>query len=190
MAFEKLLAFTKDVSDFADRVTGNPAEIKAQFDAAPDEVRQYLNKLIDALKSTATGDSGAKNTGATAITGLTGTDVQSLLEGLKSYTDQKKLAAQSNNSRFEVCAATFFTNGGSNNATANVNFAQAFTTAPVIFPANITQSASYADTIRYPYISNVTTTGFTVKITTADVNNLGTGGSPSNIFMNFLAIGN
>lgn len=86
MSFNKLTAFTKKVADLADDVQGNPAELKADFDAAPEELRSYFNNLIDALKSTAGGDSGAKNLGATAITNLTGTDVQSLLEDLASKT--------------------------------------------------------------------------------------------------------
>lgn len=87
MAFEKLVSFTKDVSDLADKpALGSTAALKAQFDAAPDEVRVYLNKLIDALKSIADNDSGADNTGATAIAGLTGTTVQSLLEDLTTKT--------------------------------------------------------------------------------------------------------
>jgi hypothetical protein len=106
--FQKLASFTKKVADFADHVTGNPAENKAQFDAAPEELRTYFNNLIDALKSTASGDSGAKNTGATAIAGLTGTDVQSLLESLKTYVDNTNTGAifgkgsQSFNSGFMV----------------------------------------------------------------------------------------
>jgi hypothetical protein len=82
--FEKLVSFTKKVADLADRPSLNSSELKSQFDAAPDEVRVFLNKLIDALKSTATGDSGAKNVGATSISGLTGTDVQTLLENLNT----------------------------------------------------------------------------------------------------------
>lgn len=89
MSFNQLTAFTKKVADFADQVTGNPADIKAQFDAAPEELRTYFNNLIDALKSTASGDSGAKNTGATAITGLTGTDVQTILEALNEHKVSK-----------------------------------------------------------------------------------------------------
>jgi hypothetical protein len=99
LLFQKLLAFTKKVSDFADHVTGNAAANKAQFDAAPEELRGSFNSLIDALKSTASGDSGAKNIGATAIAGLTGTDVQSLLESLKSFalpTDWVTPAPQNN----------------------------------------------------------------------------------------------
>lgn len=87
MAFIKLTAFTKKVADLADQPAAEAPELKAWFDAAPDEVRTYLNNLIDGLKSTASGDSGAKNTGATAIAGLTGTDVQSLIESLKTYTE-------------------------------------------------------------------------------------------------------
>jgi hypothetical protein len=83
MAFEKLVSFTKDVSDLADKpALGSAAALKAHFDAAPDEVRQYFNKLIDSLQKTTEGDSGAKNVGATSISGLTGTDVQTLLESL------------------------------------------------------------------------------------------------------------
>lgn len=87
MSFNKLTAYTQKVADAADQLTGNPADNKAIFDAAPEEIRSYFNNLVDALKSTASGDSGAKNTGATAISGLTGTDIQSLLESLKSYSD-------------------------------------------------------------------------------------------------------
>jgi len=82
--FQKLVSFTKKVADLPDKPSLNPAELKAQFDAAPDEVRESLNKLIDALQKTETGDSGAKNIGATNISGLTGADVQTLLEALAS----------------------------------------------------------------------------------------------------------
>lgn len=84
MAFTKLTAFTKKVADMADQPTGTAAELKAWFDAAPDEVRTYLNSLIDGLKSTASGDSGAKNIGVTPITGLTGTDAQTILESINT----------------------------------------------------------------------------------------------------------
>jgi hypothetical protein len=93
--FEKLVSFTKDVSDLDNRPALDPAVIKAQFDAAPDEVRQYLNKLIDALLKNTAGDSGAKNIGATNITGLTGMDVQTLLESLKTEVDKRAAKIQS-----------------------------------------------------------------------------------------------
>jgi hypothetical protein len=98
MAFEKLSAFTKDVSDLADKPSLTPTELKAQFDAAPDEVRQYLNKLIDALVKTASGDSGAKNIGVTTITGLTGTDVQTLLEAINTKFDSSGITVIGSNS--------------------------------------------------------------------------------------------
>jgi hypothetical protein len=87
MAFQKLVNFSKTVSDLADKPALTPTALKAQFDSSPNELKDALNALIDALKLTATGDSGAKNIGATIIPGLTGIDVQSLLESLKSYSD-------------------------------------------------------------------------------------------------------
>jgi hypothetical protein len=88
MSFNKLDAFTQKVADAADQIVGNPTAAKAIFDAAPEQLRTYFNNLIDALKSTSDTDSGAKNLGAKAITGLTGTDVQSLLEDLTAKTYQ------------------------------------------------------------------------------------------------------
>jgi hypothetical protein len=93
MSFNKLAAFTQKVADAADQIVGNPVAAKAIFDAAPEELRTYFNNLVDALKSSASGDSGAKNTGATNISGLTGSDIQSLLESLKTYTDGIKNGA-------------------------------------------------------------------------------------------------
>ena len=87
MAFQKLTAFSKTVSDLSDKPALTPTALKAQFDSSPNELKDAFNSLIDALKSTASGDSGAKNTGATTISGVTGADVQSILEGLKSYAD-------------------------------------------------------------------------------------------------------
>ncbi len=91
MPLDKLNAFTKKVQDLADKPnsTMSAAEVKAQFDAAPDKVRVYLNQLIDDLQSTLDTDSGADNIGATGIAGLTGTTVQTLLEALKALVDTK-----------------------------------------------------------------------------------------------------
>ncbi|MEH7251891.1 hypothetical protein V7111_07175 [Neobacillus niacini] len=185
---EKLVSFTKKVADLSDKPSLNPADLKAVFDAAPDEVRQYLNKLIDALKKTETGDSGAKNIGATAISGIDGTDVQTILENLKK-NDDKKVTAIGTGFRIEKYAAQFFTNGTANSSTATITFDQPFTTEPVIMSGNIVQNASYGDTIVYPYIYNVSKTGFQVRIMST-LGNLGTSGEPSNIFMNFMALGN
>ena len=46
-----------------------------------------FNALVDALSAATDGDSGADNIKATAITNVTGTSVQSILEGLKAYID-------------------------------------------------------------------------------------------------------
>lgn len=99
------------------------------------------------------------------------------------------LSMQYLNQRFESIGGTFFTNGGSNSSTANMTFSKAFSSAPIIIPANMYAGSniSYSDVMYYPYIYNITTTGFSVKLSSAG--NLGTIGSPANIGMNFLAIG-
>lgn len=92
MPLEKLVAFTKKVQDLADKpnATMTAAEVKAQFDAAPDEVRVYLNKLITVLESTTDGDSGAENIGATPFSTSPAT-VQGILEWLKVQIDSTVL---------------------------------------------------------------------------------------------------
>jgi hypothetical protein len=89
--------------------------------------------------------------------------------------------------RLEVVNALFFTNGGSNNSTANVTFAEKFTQVPLVLPGSIVTPVSYMDTIGHPYIV-ATTTGFTVKIQTSQ-GNLGTLNQPKNAIMSFLVIG-
>lgn len=88
MSLEKLSAFTKKVADLADKpnATMSAAEVKAHFDAAPDEVRVYLNKLIDVLQSVVDGDSGADNIGVTPISSSPD-KLQGMLEWLKTQTD-------------------------------------------------------------------------------------------------------
>lgn len=167
--FEKLVSFTKKVADLPDKPTTNP---KAIFDAAPDEVRQYLNKLIDALKSSAANDSGAKNIGATGITGLTGTDVQTILESISA-----KLGAE-----VEV---SFTSNGSQNTLTATYTFPTAYANIPTVLPCHVTQSIAYIDTISYPYIT-ATKTNFTVVLKTSTrSDNFGSGTAK----MKFLVIG-
>jgi hypothetical protein len=95
MPLDKLLAFTKKVGDLADKPnqTMSAAEVKAQFDAAPDELRLAFNQLIDDLQSVVDGDSGADNIAVTGIAGLTGDSVQELLEALKTLVDTKSNTA-------------------------------------------------------------------------------------------------
>ena len=92
MALEKLLNFTTDVGDLADKPNGtmSAAEVKAQFDAAPNELRLSFNQLIDDLGAVVDGDSGADNVAVTAIAGLTGATVQAVLESLKALDDTNK----------------------------------------------------------------------------------------------------
>lgn len=160
--FQKLVSFTKKVADLADRPSINASELKSQFDAAPDEVRQYLNDLIDALKSTKSGDSGAINIGASSITGLTGNNVQSLLNSLKTYSDGKFINATGEH--MEVVEVSFSPDGDSNTVTASGTYSKTYTSPPTIMPANVTQVVNYGDAMRYPYIYSITKTGFSVKI--------------------------
>lgn len=92
MPLEKLNEFTTKVSDLSDtpNETMTTAQVKAQFDAAPEEVREYLNKLIDALQSTATGDSGADNIKVTPIDTSPDT-VQGALEWIKEQINVAQL---------------------------------------------------------------------------------------------------
>lgn len=88
MALTKLNAFQKKVADLADVPSMSSAELKSYFDSSPDEVRQALNAVIDVLYSTTT-DSGAKNIGVNAISGLSASNVQTALAALKTLADTK-----------------------------------------------------------------------------------------------------
>lgn len=82
---KKIAAFAKDVSDLVDKPTGmSAAQIKEQFDAAPNELRVALNGLIDILLSATVGDSGAENIGSPVIVGVTGDTVYEQLSDLKA----------------------------------------------------------------------------------------------------------
>lgn len=86
----KITAFLKKVTDLTDTPSESmtPADIKAWFDSSPEELRVKMNSLIDGLVSKTT-DSGAKNIGVETISGLTGNDVQTLLQSLKAMVDGK-----------------------------------------------------------------------------------------------------
>lgn len=90
--------------------------------------------------------------------------------------------------RFQPVNALFFTNGGSNNSTAHVVFPKAFSEVPTVVPGHVVTAVPYIDTIGYPYIYNVTKTGFSVKIATT-AGNLGTFNTPVNAVIRFLAYG-
>jgi hypothetical protein len=66
--------------------------LQKRFDAAAKEVvGPALNALIDALAATTADDSGAANVGVEAITGVTGANVQAILEDLKEQIDASNL---------------------------------------------------------------------------------------------------
>lgn len=71
------------------RLTGTVQENKNVFDKLPELVASAFNALVDALQSTADGDSGADCINITTIEGATGTTVQGLLEYLKASDDLK-----------------------------------------------------------------------------------------------------
>ena len=74
----------KQVTDAADRPTGTAQQIKYLFDRlALEVVIPALNALIDELTN-----SGAASVG-TSISGVAGTDVQTVLEGLKALIDDR-----------------------------------------------------------------------------------------------------
>ncbi len=76
----------KGVVAAPDKLTGEAAENKAVFDRLIREAVQGLyNALIDALSGT----SGAGEIGTTAIEGVTGEDVQTVLGSLKTILDTK-----------------------------------------------------------------------------------------------------
>jgi hypothetical protein len=87
----------------------------------------------------------------------------------------------------ETCRLIFYTNGNSIFAETGWTFSQAFTETPMIIPSYIDTTVPYSDTIYYPFIYQVTKTGFRVRI--KSTGNLGTVGSPANMFMKYLAIG-
>jgi hypothetical protein len=188
MTFTKLLSFTKKVADLPDAPALTPAALKAQFDAAPDELRLTFNNLVDALTQTTSGDSGAKNVGATTISGLTGSDVQTILNSLKTYIDTTRLKSPSG-LRMELHGGLFFVNGGSNKSTANVTFDTPFTSTPQVFLGDLNNIQPYGNTLCFPNIYNRTINGFACDIQTVGGQNLGTVGNPQNMNISFLVIG-
>lgn len=85
----KILAFAHKVGDLPDRPspTFSAAEIKAQLDSSPEELRLSLNGLIDDLTSSSPGASGSDQVGAAPIGGLSGTTVYTQLLAIKALLD-------------------------------------------------------------------------------------------------------
>lgn len=84
---EKITAFYKKVADLPDRPNQSgvsAAQVKAQIDSSPEELRQSLNGLIDILMSVTAGDSGSENIGSANIAGVTGSTVHAQLSDIKT----------------------------------------------------------------------------------------------------------
>lgn len=89
----------KDVTSLPDNPSAEgiaAAQLKARFDNVAKMMVALgkYNELIDALSSTA-GDSGAKNIGTAAITGVPGDNVQDVLTGLLAKTDVVQMRGRS-----------------------------------------------------------------------------------------------
>lgn len=93
MALSKMPPFSFNHVDQVDTPSDvyTADELKQKFDSRGNEIKAFLDALIDKLNSTTDGDSGADNIAATAIPDLDGATVQALLESirnkLKSTTD-------------------------------------------------------------------------------------------------------
>lgn len=83
MPFDKQNPYLNPVAEFPDVPSPSmtPAQIKAQFDSSPEEIRVTFNKLVDDLFAiTAPTKIGA------SVPGITGTTLQQILEALKNLT--------------------------------------------------------------------------------------------------------
>lgn len=100
MAFKKMGAFSFNHADQSDELNV-PADIaKSNFDSRANELKDALNITIDLLNSTADGNSGADNVGATAISGVTGTSVQAQMESMKGLVDGKAASGHNHDSSY------------------------------------------------------------------------------------------
>jgi hypothetical protein len=97
MPLQKMGAFSFNHTEAPDDLNSiyTATEIKEKWDSRANELRTTINTVIDALSSTVDGDSGANGVKATTINGLEGTDLQTLIESLKSFVDAHK--ANTNN---------------------------------------------------------------------------------------------
>lgn len=94
MAFSKMTDFTFSHAAQDDTPDLDPTEVKTDFDSRGDEIKDYLDDLIDALN----GENASSNIGAKAVSGLSGTTPQALIESLKTALDEAILGAIPDNS--------------------------------------------------------------------------------------------
>jgi len=92
MAFTPMGSFSFSHVLQPDTPTDTPDTLKANWDSRANELKTIFNALIAVLEATTDNSSGADNLGAAAISGLSGTTVQSLLEALKICIDEVSAA--------------------------------------------------------------------------------------------------
>lgn len=87
MPFATKDTFTFDFTAQSDYPAWTPLQTKQNLNARSEELRLALNTVVNLLNSVTGGATGADNIGATAPTGLTGTNIQAILNSLKSAID-------------------------------------------------------------------------------------------------------
>lgn len=85
MSLEKI-NYTKDWTSSVDFPTREVSEtrVRADIQYLYDEIKVTFNRLIDALEASTGTTSGASQVGATTITGISGTNVQAILESIST----------------------------------------------------------------------------------------------------------
>ncbi len=80
----KIEAFTHKISDLPDEPNMQPEELKAHFDSSPEELRQALNALCDALAA----QTAAADIGFAQTAGVPETTVQEAIENVQSQVTE------------------------------------------------------------------------------------------------------
>jgi hypothetical protein len=163
MAIQKLTSFTKTVSDLADKPALTPTALKAQFDAAPNELKDAHNSLIDELKKTTAGDSGAKNIGVSTITGLTGNDIQTVLANLLPVSGTNTLGdyIKFPDGTMIVTKDMPYSSQGTDYYAGELTFPLTFTSLPSIFLSAYNNYAGAAvNNVNQTYVTGLTNSTF------------------------------
>ena len=80
----KIVGFTHKISDLPDQPNMQPEELKAHFDSSPEELRQALNALGDALAA----QTAAADIGFAQTAGVPETTVQEAIENVQSQVTE------------------------------------------------------------------------------------------------------
>ena len=80
----KIVGFTHKISDLPDQPNMQPEELKAHFDSSPEELRQALNALCDALAA----QTAAADIGFAQTAGVPKTTVQEAIENVQSQVTE------------------------------------------------------------------------------------------------------